>query len=139
VAEELEEPALARSSAGTRMARALQPWLDSDVPLAGQLFREMMCNAYWSRDLVRSRLRIGGRVAALENILCPVLNVSGEHDRLVPPEASAALTERVGPALATNVVFPATHLGLLLGAAAHADVWPRIGAWLKGGGATAGD
>jgi polyhydroxyalkanoate synthase subunit PhaC len=130
-ARELEEPALLRTAAGTRVARALQPWLESDVPLAGQLFRETMCNAYWNRDLARSRLRIGGRLAALENIDCPVLNVSGERDRLVPPASSQALVERLGAERVTNLVFPATHLGLLLGARAHEELWPLIGAWLR--------
>jgi polyhydroxyalkanoate synthase len=132
LADELQEPALIRTAAGARVARALQPWLDSDVPLTGQVFREAMCNAYWSRDLALGRLRIGGRVAAIENIRCPVLNVSGERDKLVPPVSSNALVERLGRDMVTNLVFPATHLGLLLGAAAHAELWPRIGAWLKG-------
>jgi polyhydroxyalkanoate synthase len=132
LADELQEPGLIRTAAGARVARALQPWLESDVPLAGQVFREAMCNAYWNRDLAHGRLRIGGRFAALENIRCPVLNVSGEHDRLVPPVSSNALADRLGPDVVTNLVFPATHLGLLLGAAAHAELWPRIGAWLKG-------
>ncbi len=131
IADELEEPALIRTAAGARVARALQPWLDSDVPLTGQVFREAMCNAYWSRDLARSRLRVGGRLAALENIECPVLNVSGERDKLVPPVSGNALVERLGRELVTNLVFPATHLGLLLGAAAHRELWPNVGGWLK--------
>jgi polyhydroxyalkanoate synthase len=131
LADELQEPALVRTAAGARVVRALQPWLDSDVPLTGQLFREAMCDAYWNHDLAHGRLRIGDRLAALENIRCPVLNVSGERDKLVPPASSNALVERLGAELVTNLVFPATHLGLLLGAAAHAELWPRIGAWLK--------
>ncbi|MEO8465164.1 MAG: alpha/beta fold hydrolase [Gammaproteobacteria bacterium] len=131
VADELQEPALSRTTAGARVARALQPWLESDVPLTGQVFREAMCNAYWNRDLAQGRLRVGGRFAALENIRCPVLNVSGERDRLVPPISSNALVDRLGRDAVTNFVFPATHLGLLLGSAAHAELWPRIGAWLK--------
>jgi len=131
IADELEESALIRTAAGARVARALQPWLDSDVPLAGQVFREAMCNAYWSRDLARSRLRVGGHLAALESIECPVLNVSGERDKLVPPVSGNALVERLGRELVTNLVFPATHLGLLLGAAAHRELWPSVGAWLK--------
>jgi len=131
IADELEEPALLRTAAGARVARALEPWLDSDVPLTGQVFREAMCNAYWNRDLAESRFRVGSRVAALENIRCPVLNVNGERDKLVPPASSQALVERLGEGVVTNLVFPATHLGLLLGAAAHAELWPRIGAWLR--------
>jgi len=98
VADELEEPALMRTAAGARVGRALQPWLESDVPLAGQVFREAMCNAFWNRDLVGSRLRVGARVAALENIRCPVLNVSFEvgsrrttEIRIVPSSVSFAL------------------------------------------------
>jgi len=132
IADELDEPALNRTAAGARVVRALRPWLDSDVPLTGQMFREAMCNAYWSRELAQSRLRVGGQLAALENVDCPVLNVSGERDKLVPPASSSALGERLGPGLVTNLVFPATHLGLLLGAAAHTNLWPRIGAWLRG-------
>jgi polyhydroxyalkanoate synthase len=131
VAEELEEPALIGTAAGARVVRALQPWLESDVPLTGQLFREAMYSAFWNHDLAQGRFRIGARLAALENIACPVLNVSGERDRLVPPAASKALLERLGGDLVTNLVFPATHLGLLLGATAHAELWPRIGAWLR--------
>jgi polyhydroxyalkanoate synthase len=131
LADELQEPALIRTAAGARVVRALQPWLESDVPLTGQVFREAMCNAYWNRDLALSRLRIGGRVAVLENIRCPVLNVSGERDKLVPSVSSNALVERLGRDTVMNLVFPASHLGLLLGAAAHTELWPRIGAWLK--------
>jgi polyhydroxyalkanoate synthase len=130
LADELDEPALRDAAAGMRLARAVQPWLDSDVPLAGQLFREVMSDAYWRGQLVQGTLRVGDRVAALQNIRCPVLNVSGERDRLVPPAAAAALADCVRGGTVRNLVFPATHLGLLLGAAAHAQLWPQIGAWL---------
>jgi polyhydroxyalkanoate synthase len=130
-ATELEEPSLLRTAAGARVARALQPWLESDVPLAGVLFRETMCNAYWNRDLAQSRMRVGGRLAALENIECPVLNVSGERDKVAPPASSRALVQRLGPERVLDLVFPSTHLGLLLGAKAHEELWPLIGAWLR--------
>ena len=131
LADELEEPALRDTAAGARLAHAVQPWLDSDVPLAGQLFREVMCDAYWREQLAQGSFHVGERVAALHNIRCPVLNVSGERDRLVPPAATAVLADCVRGGTVRNLVFPATHLGLLLGAAAHAQLWPQIGAWLR--------
>ncbi len=133
LADELDEPALAGTAAGARVARAVQTWLESDVPFAGQLFRETMCDAYWRGQLAQGQFRVGERSAALEQIRCPVLNVSGERDRLVPPAAAAPLAECVGGGAVTNLVFPASHLGLLLGAAAHAQLWPQIGAWLRSG------
>jgi polyhydroxyalkanoate synthase len=131
VAGELGEPSLAGTAAGVRVTRALQPWLDSDVPLAGRLFCELLCDAYWRRQLADGRLVFGGRRADLQNVRCPVLNVSGEHDRLVPPASTRTLVDRVGHADSRNLVFPAGHLGLMLSSAAHAGLWPRVGAWLR--------
>jgi poly[(R)-3-hydroxyalkanoate] polymerase subunit PhaC len=131
VAGELGEPGLTGTAAGARFARALQPWLDSDVPLAGRLFCEVLRDAYWSRHLVEGRLAVGGRTVELANIRCRVLNVSGERDRLVPPASTRSLVERVSSVDARNLVFPASHLGLMLSGSAHAQLWPRIGAWLR--------
>jgi polyhydroxyalkanoate synthase len=133
VAGELGEPGLLGTAAGARFVRALQPWLDSDVPLAGRLFCEVLRDAYWRRQLAEGRLVIAGRTVRLTNVRCPVLNVSGERDRLVPPATTRSLVEGVGSADARNLVFAGSHLGLMLSAAAHAELWPRVGAWLRSG------
>ena len=64
---------------------------------------------------------------ALENISCPVLNISAERDRLVPPQESASFIEHVGTSEASNLVFPSGHLGLMVSRAAHERLWPYVG------------
>jgi polyhydroxyalkanoate synthase len=130
LAQELNEPALA--AAPSALEAALRPWIDSDVPLAGRVFREIVGDAYAGQQLEQSRLRVADRRVVLERIRCPVLCVTGLHDQLVPPHSAAPLVAKVGSAAAANLVFPTGHLGLLLGAEAHRTLWPRIAEWLSG-------
>jgi polyhydroxyalkanoate synthase len=132
-AGELDEPALAKpGSHGFELLNAkLERWVNSDVPFPGQLALDIMRDAFWDGQLADGRLRVGGERIALKRIRCPVLNISGARDRLVPPENTARLTACVGSSYARNLVFPSTHLGLLAGRAALEELWPRVCAWLK--------
>jgi polyhydroxyalkanoate synthase len=137
-AEDFDEPELAESGWGAAhpVVSALHRWTNSDVPMAGRLACEMMRDAYGDAQLAESRLRVGGRRVALRDIRCPVLNITGKRDRLVPPASSAALIERVGSRETRNLVFPAGHLGLLASLAAQRELWPRVGEWLVQHGAS---
>jgi len=110
---------------------ALQRWTHSDVAVTGRVFCEIMRDVYERRQLATGELFVGGRRVAIEQIRCPVLNIAGERDQLVSPASTAALVERVGSGDAHNLVYPAGHLGLLVGLAAHEELWPRVGVWLK--------
>lgn len=133
LAEDFGEPELARSPDGAEPAvqRALQPWLDSDVPLAGQISCEVVRDICWDGQLAESRLRVGEHRVALERIRCPVLNISAERDRIVPAASSACLIELVASSEARNLVFPTGHLGLMVSLAAHRRLWPGVGLWLR--------
>jgi pimeloyl-ACP methyl ester carboxylesterase len=97
LARDFGEPDLARSAWGPEppLQRAIRQWIRSDVPLAGTIFREIMTNVYVNAELAESRLRVAERRVRLERITCPVLNIIGDRDRLVPRESSAAFVERV--------------------------------------------
>lgn len=114
---------------------AVQHWLNSDVPMAGRVFCEILRDAYQEAQLADGRLYVGKQRVALERIECPVLNVTGERDPLTPPWTSTGLIAATGSREASNLVFPAGHLGLMVSGAAHRQLWPRIGAWLRGGAA----
>ena len=132
LAKEFDEPALADGSAAWKALYArMGQWLGSDVPLAGRLAREILCDIYWEGQLADGSLRIGGDRVELKRVNAPILNISGARDRLVPPQNTASLVDRVGSSYARNLVFPASHIGLLGAQAAHEDLWPRIGAWIK--------
>jgi polyhydroxyalkanoate synthase len=133
-AEELGEPELAErgSSEPTDVRYRLEQWFGSDVPLAGRLFCEVMRDAFGDSQFAEGRLCVGDRRVPLEDIECPVLNISAERDLLVPPRDSAFFIERVRSREANNLVFPNGHLGLMVSRAAHQVLWPYVAMWLRG-------
>ncbi len=133
LSRDLGEPELARSWWVPRpsVERALEPWMESDVPMAGRIFRETMKDVFGDRQLAESRFLVGGARVDLERICGPVLSILGERDRLVPPKSASAFVDRVGSQDASNLLFPSGHLGLAVSRAAQRELWPRVGAWLK--------
>jgi polyhydroxyalkanoate synthase len=109
----------------------LARWLSSDIPLAGQIFRETMVEIFDNNLLLHGRFQVGGQTINLHHITCPVLNIIGEHDQVVAPEASAPLIEVIGSSDKQNLHFPTGHLGAAVSRAAHQHLWPQVGTWLK--------
>jgi polyhydroxyalkanoate synthase len=105
-------------------------WIDSDVPLAGRLFREIAIEIFGQSRLVRGDLAVGGEPINLRRIICPLLNVLGRFDELVPPRACEPLTQLVRSRDRQTVVFPSSHVGAAAGLAAHERLWPAVGQWL---------
>lgn len=104
-------------------------WLNSDVPMAGQIFREFTQDLLHHNALLQGRFHIAGRAVNLQDITCPVLNVIGEHDDIVHPKSSLPLVDLVGSDDARNFLFPTGHIGAAVSAAAHKKLWPQVGAW----------
>jgi polyhydroxyalkanoate synthase len=111
------------------MFTLFERWLNSDVPMAGQIFREFIQDLSHNNALMHDRFQIAGRAVKLQNITCPVLNVIGEHDDIVHPKSSLPLVDLVGGGDARNLLFPTGHIGAAVSAAAHKKLWPRVGAW----------
>jgi polyhydroxyalkanoate synthase subunit PhaC len=105
-------------------------WIDSDVPLAGQLLREVAIEIFGQNRLVRGELSVGGKLINLRRIICPLLNVLARFDELVPPRACEPLTQLVRSRDRQTVVFPSSHVGAAAGFAAHERLWPAVGQWL---------
>jgi polyhydroxyalkanoate synthase len=105
-------------------------WMGSDVPLAGRLCREVVIEVFGRNRLVRGDLSVGGKPVNLKRISCPLLNVLGRFDELVPPRVGEPLTQLVGSDDTRTVVFPSSHVGMAAGLAAHQELWPAIGQWL---------
>ena len=135
LATELGEPELAQPTDGSEavaLQQAVETWLGSDVPFAGKLFLEVMGDAYGRGQFAASGLMVGELRVALGGIRCPVLNICAEHDKLVPVEDSLAFAKHMGDCEVSNLVFDCGHLGLMLSRAAHANLWPHVGKWLRG-------
>jgi polyhydroxyalkanoate synthase subunit PhaC len=109
---------------------AFRSWLDSEVPIAGALFRELTIEVFRKNSLARGNFKIGDKVVDLKGITSPVLNVVADFDIIVDPSSCVPLIEMVGSADRSNLCFPTGHLGIALSDEAHATLWPQIGRWL---------
>lgn len=105
-------------------------WMNSDVALAGRLFREMGSDIFKRNLLARGEFEVGGRRVELEQIKCPLLNVVADYDDVVHPRSSLGLVDHVASRDRRNLTFPTGHVGAMVSGAAHKQLWPQIGAWL---------
>jgi polyhydroxyalkanoate synthase len=106
-------------------------WMNSDVPLAGQTCRELIKELFHQNLLARGQFKVGGQIVNLKNIRCPVLNVVGEFDDVVHPQASLPLADATASNDKQTLVFPAGHLGVIVSSNAHKKLWPQVITWLK--------
>ena len=105
--------------------------MNSDVPMAGQIFHEVMKDIFVDNSLAQSRLQVGGQLVRLRTITCPVLNIMGKYDDVVPAKTSQSLIELVSSHDTRNLIFPRGHIGLAVSRAAHKQLWPQVGTWLR--------
>src|SRR5262245_27878714 len=113
------------------MFTLFERWMNSDVPLAGRIFREVTQDIFQQNRLRQNRLRVGGAVVDLRRITCPVLNVIGAEDDVVHPQSSLPLLACVGSADKETLLFPTGHVGAVVSTAAHQKLWPQVGQWLR--------
>lgn len=105
-------------------------WMASDVPVAGQLLREVVTEVFEQNRLVHGDFAVGGQPIDLRRIICPLLNVAASFDELVPPRACEPLTQLVSSRDKETIVFPSSHAGMAASLAAHEKLWPAVGQWL---------
>jgi polyhydroxyalkanoate synthase len=113
------------------MFNRFEQWMNSDVPLAGKIFRETVEELFQKNALVHERFHINGRQVNLKQITSSVLNIVAENDDVVHPKSSLPLIESIGSKDTQNLLFPTGHVGASVSAAAHKQLWPQACAWLK--------
>ena len=85
------------SGSGWRTSESLQEyltmetWLNDNVPVPGEVFREFVKDLYQRNLLVQNQMRVGRRVVDLRRITCPVLNLMAEQGRSGAAGAERAL------------------------------------------------
>ena len=108
----------------------MESWINDNVAVPGEVFREFVKLLYQQNLLVKNRMRVGRETVDLRRITCPVLNLLASQDTLVPPSQSAPFTELVGSTDKKTIELPAGHIGLAMGSAAQRELWPQAVAWL---------
>lgn len=109
---------------------AMERWINDNVAVAGETFREFVKKLYQNDELVRGCFHVGGRHVDLAKIVCPLLLLTAKNDHLVPPSSTEGIRRRVGSRDVTSVTIAAGHVGLVVGGKAQATLWPDATRWL---------
>ena len=75
---------------------AMERWINDNIPVAGETFREFVKNLYQDNQLVRGELRLGRRRVDLGRITCPLLLLTAKNDHLVDPPSTEGIRPHVG-------------------------------------------
>jgi len=109
---------------------ALERWLNDNIPVAGETFREFVKYLFQQNQLALGRLKLGGRTVDLAQITCPLLLLTAKNDHLVPPESTDRMRHHVGSHDITAMMMDAGHVGLVVSGKAHRSLWPDAVRWL---------
>ena len=74
----------------------MESWLNDNMPVPGEVFREFVKYLYQQNLLVQNRMPVGRRIVDLKHITCPVLNLMAVQDNLVPAAQSEPFNDLVG-------------------------------------------
>jgi polyhydroxyalkanoate synthase subunit PhaC len=111
-------------------------WTLDELPWSPRLFREVVGWLYREDRFLRRRLRIGGRCADPGAVVAPLICVVDPLCPIVPPRSVLPFLHAVRSAdrrllpyrRETGVALQ--HVGMLVGASAHRDLWPEIVGYL---------
>ena len=108
----------------------MEMWLNDNIPVAGEVYREFVKYLYQQNLLVQNKMFVGKHTVDLRKITCPVLNLMAKDDDLVPCAQSLPFTDLISSKDRKTVVVPAGHIGLAIGGKAQREVWPQTCEWL---------
>ncbi len=109
---------------------AMEHWLNDNIPVAGETFREFVKALYQGNALVRGELRLGGQRVDLGRITCPLLLLTAKNDHLVAPSSTEGIRPHVRAKEIDSMMIDAGHVGLVVGSKAQATFWPKATRWL---------
>lgn len=108
---------------------ALETWVNDNVSLPGEAFRRYISELYKREALVNGTFTLSGEPARIENIACPLLAVTFEHDVIVPWKSAAELVERAGSADKERLHLQGGHVGAVVSRKAAQGLWSTLSAW----------
>ncbi|MFB6108803.1 MAG: class III poly(R)-hydroxyalkanoic acid synthase subunit PhaC [Haloplanus sp.] len=108
----------------------MERWLNDGIDVAGTAYREFLEDIYQQNKLYRNELELDGRRVDLNDITMPVIQIIGEYDHLIPPEATKPFNEVIGSDDTEIMEFSTGHIGLSVSSSSHANLWPAVADWL---------
>jgi polyhydroxyalkanoate synthase len=107
----------------------MERWLDEGIDLAGDAYVEYLEKIYQDNQLYKNELELNGHEVDVGNIDMPVLQIMGEYDHLIPPEASEPFNDVIGSEDVTTIKHETGHIGLSVSSSSHDAVWPDVSEW----------
>jgi polyhydroxyalkanoate synthase len=110
--------------------QTMTQWATDHIPFPGAAFLQTADLFGRQNLLATGRVPLNGRTIDLADITVPFLNIIGEKDHIVPPEAIGELTQLVGSDDVEELRLPAGHVGLVVGRTAQRNYLPAMADWL---------
>ena len=111
---------------------AMERWINDNIPIAGETFREFVKKLYQDNQLVRGAFHLGDRRVDLGRISCPLLLLTARNDHLVAPSSTEGIRPHVSSQDIESMTIDAGHVGLVVGGRAQRTMWPASTRWLAG-------
>jgi polyhydroxyalkanoate synthase len=109
----------------------MEKWIFDSPDVPGETFRQFIKDCYHHNLLIQSKMEIGGKRIDLEKITMPMLNIYGQYDHLVPPEACNQITKHVGSKDKEDLCLDTGHIGIYVSSKTQREFAPKIISWLK--------
>jgi polyhydroxyalkanoate synthase len=120
-----------------RLHMRVERWTYDEFPLPGKLFHEIVELLYRHDQFMQGTLRIGDRTIGPHDLTAPLLSVVDPRSKVIPPSSvepfhnAAASTQKELLYYEGDLGVNIQHVGVLVGASAHANLWPRIFEFLE--------
>jgi polyhydroxyalkanoate synthase len=109
----------------------MEKWVQDNIPVAGETFREFVKCLYQRNQLVKGEFRLKGKKVDLAKITCPLLLLTADFDHLVPPTSTLGITPYVKSNDVKSMSINAGHIGLAVSSKAHRQFWPEAVEWIS--------
>ncbi|HVZ35168.1 MAG TPA: class III poly(R)-hydroxyalkanoic acid synthase subunit PhaC [Polyangiaceae bacterium] len=109
---------------------AMEQWVNDNIPVAGETFREFVRRFYQRNELVRGEFCLGPRPVDLRRIRCPLLLLTAKNDHLVVPESTNGIRPHTRSRDVKATTIDAGHVGLVVSGKAQREFWPEATRWL---------
>lgn len=116
---------------------AIETWGNDNVSFPGECYRRYISELYRDNALVQGTFRLSGDAARLENIECPLLVVSFEHDHIVPTASAQAILGLAGSTDIQHLHLHGGHVGAVVSRKASQTLWPQLSGFFASVGSPA--
>lgn len=108
----------------------MEKWIFDSPDLPGAVFSKFIRDCYQKNLLIQNKMQVGGQPVNLKKVTMPLLNIYGQFDHLVPPEACERLTRAVGSKDTEDICLRTGHIGIYVSGKCQREFAPKIAAWL---------